>query len=182
MNGDSGPVGLLAMALVGLPPMLILLTALAPQYVERARALMRGRAWHSLLMGLVNTLFFGVLSLLAGAEFAPLAIVGAIALLVMLPLFLLVGLLVAAGFVGERVWLQVASRPGSLLGSLVLGTAVLGLAMLVPLFGWVLFFALIMTGLGAGILALFQGSRPLRAASPAPAEQVERQELPGGDE
>ncbi len=151
---------LLSMIIVGLPPMLILLTALAPGYVGRARAVMRGRPCRSFLLGLINFVFFAALSLLADVPFAPLAFVGIFALLIVLPLFLLVGLLVAAGIVGERVWLQIASRPGSLLGSLVLGILALGLTVLVPIFGWLLFLGLVMAGMGAAILALFQHTPP----------------------
>ena len=159
MNDSLGPICLSGMTIAGLPAMLVLLTALAPGYVERARAVMRDRPWRSFLLGLVNTLFFGALSLLTSADWAPVALVGGFSLIVVLPLFMVLGLLVAAGIVGERIWLQIASRPGSLLGSLVLGILVLGLTLLVPIFGWLLFLGLILSGLGAGILALFQRSR-----------------------
>jgi hypothetical protein len=84
MNEDFGCW--FAMGLVGLPPMLILLTALAPGYVERTRAVMRERPKRCFLLGLVNFLFFGGLSLLSEVPFAPVAIVGAISLIIVLPL------------------------------------------------------------------------------------------------
>lgn len=160
MNDSLGPICLSGMTIAGLPAMLVLLTALAPGYVERARAVMRDRPWRSFLLGLVNTLFFGALSLLTSADWAPVALVGGFSLIVVLPLFMVLGLLVTASIVGERIWLQIASRPGSLLGSLVLGILVLGMTLLVPIFGWLLFLGLTMVGLGAGILAIFQHSRP----------------------
>ncbi|MCP4538164.1 MAG: hypothetical protein GY832_13570 [Chloroflexi bacterium] len=156
MNDDSGFVCLLGMVIVGLPPMLILLTSLVPGYVERARAVMRARPGRSFLLGLVNLLFFGAVSLLSGVNFAPLALLGALALFFVLPLFLLMGLLIAAGIAGEQVWLQVTARSGSLLGSLLIGILALGLTILVPILGWLLFLGLVLAGLGAGIVALVQ--------------------------
>ncbi len=150
---------LLVMAIVGLPPMLILLTALAPGYVERTRAMMRKRPKRCFLLGLVNFLFFGGLSLLTEVDFELVELVGAISLVIVLPLFLLAGLLPAAGVVGEQLWLQIASRSGSLLGSLIVGVLILGLAMLVPIFGWLLFLGLTLTGLGAAITTLVQRKR-----------------------
>ncbi|MDY7077153.1 MAG: hypothetical protein SXV54_09540 [Chloroflexota bacterium] len=160
MNDDSGAICLLGMAIVGLPPMLILLTALVPGYVERARAVVQAQPRRSFALGLVNGLFFGALSLLTGAEWAPVTLIGGLSLVIVLPLFLVLGLLVAAGIAGERIWLQVTSRPGSLLGATVLGTLVLGLTLLVPILGWVLFLGLTLTGLGASIQALFRRPRP----------------------
>ncbi len=154
MNDDSGLFCLLGMAVVGLPPMLILLTSLAPGYVERARAVMRARPGRSFLLGLVNFMFFGAVSLLLGVSFRPVALLGALALFLVLPLFLLMGLLTATGIVGERVWLQITSRSSSLLGSLLIGTLALGLTVLVPIFGWLLLMGSILTGLGAAIVAL----------------------------
>ena len=159
-NNDGEVICWLGAAIVGLPAMLVLLTALVPGYVERARAVMRERPWRSFMLGLVNALFFAALSLLSGVDFAPVAFLGGFSLVVVLPLFLLAGLLVATGIAGERIWAQIASRPGTLLGSLVLGTLALGLTVLVPIFGWLLFLGLTLTGLGAGIMALFQRSRP----------------------
>jgi hypothetical protein len=164
---------ILGMVIVGLPPMLILLTAMAPGYVERARAVMRRRPGRSFLLGLVNFVFFAALSLLTGMNFAPVAFLGAFALVIVLPLFLLIGLLAAAGLAGERIWAQIASRPGTLLGSLVLGTFALGLTVLVPIFGWLLFLGLTLTGLGASILALFQRRQPEGEPQPTPPKPVD---------
>jgi len=173
MNEDLVPICFVGAAIVGLPAMLALLTALVPGYVERARAVMRERPGRSFLLGLVNFLFFGALSLLAGVKFAPAAVLGSLSLAVVLPLFLLAGLLVAAGIVGERVWLQIASRPGTLLGSLILGILGLGLTLLVPIFGWLLFLGLVLAGLGAAIPALVRRKQPEPAPSPPVAQPTE---------
>lgn len=168
MDGDLRPICLSGATIAGLPVMLVLLTALFPGYVERARTAMRERPGRSFLLGLVNFAFFTALSSLAGAGFAPLALLGAFSLVILLPLFLLTGLLIGGGIAGERIWLQIASRPGSLIGSLVVGVVTLGLTLLVPLFGWLLFLGVAITGLGAAILALVRGRRA--AEPPEPAE------------
>lgn len=166
MNNEGGPICILGMIIIGLPPMLILLTALVPSYVERARAIMRSRPGRSLLLGLVNFVFFVALSLLIDVNFAPAAFVGGVALLIVLPLFALMGLVIAAGITGEQIWLQITSRPGSLLGSLIIGITVLGLTGLVPIFGWLILFGLTLAGLGAAITALVQRKEKHPAALP----------------
>jgi len=166
MNGEVQFICMLGLIIVGLPAMLILLTALAPSYVERAREVMRSRPGRSLLLGLVNFLFFAALSVLVDVDFAPAAFAGVFALLIVLPLFVLIGLVIAAGITGEQIWLQIASRPGSLLGSLIIGIIVLGFTALVPIFGWLILMGLTSSGLGAAITALVQRKRP--QSEPAP--------------
>ena len=160
MDDTFIPVFLLILTVIGLPALLVLLSALIPDYVQRAQTVMRARPWRSLFLGLVNTVFFGVLALFAGSDFAPVVFLGGVSLFIVLPLCLLVGLLVATGIVGERVWTQLSSTPARLLKEQLLGIFILGPALLVPIFGWLLFLGLILSGLGAGILALFQRPRP----------------------
>jgi hypothetical protein len=165
MNDDGTGILLIGLAIAGLPAMLVVLTALLPGYVQRARSVMQARPGRSFLIGLANFVFFGVLVLLAEAPFPPVAFLGAFSLLIIVPTLLVVGLLIATGIVGERLWLQIAERSGSLLGSLIIGMATLGVALLVPILGWLLFLGLVLTGLGAAIIALIQRKRP--EASPA---------------
>lgn len=156
MNDINSALLIVCTTLAGLPALLVLVTILVPAYVERAKETMRSRPWRSLLLGLVNFVFFALLVLLTEARFALLALLGILSLTVALPLSLVAGLVVAAGCVGEELWLQAASRRASLLGSLLIGTLVLGPTLLVPVLGWIAFTGLVLAGLGAAITALFQ--------------------------
>lgn len=162
------------MSIVGLPAILVLLTTLVPDYVERARAVMQDRPWRSFLLGLVNFLFFGALAAsvawLIDINFVLGTIPGALSILIMLPLLLAAGLLASAGVVGERLWAHIASQSGrmiSLLRSLAVGIVIMGLMLLIPLFGWILFLGLVTSGLGAAIMALFHRKQP-QADPPLP--------------
>lgn len=151
--------------MLGAPAILILLTALAPGYVKRAREVMLKWPVRSFLLGLVNYLFFSALVLLTAIEFAPLQVIGGLSVLICLPLLSIIGLLAAAGVTGEKLWLQAASKPGTLLGSLIIGVLLLALVLIVPFVGWAIVFGLILTGLGACIIALVTaiGERVQRA-------------------
>jgi hypothetical protein len=154
-DNTLGVIVFLCAPTVGLPALLVLLTALAPGYVGRARDVMRRWPGRSFLLGLVNFAFFFALAMLANVKFVPLQIVGALSLLVALPILLTAGLLAAAGVVGERTWQQIASKPASLLGALAIGILAMGLALLMPIVGWIVFLGLAFTGAGAAIIALF---------------------------
>jgi hypothetical protein len=154
--------------MLGAPAILVLLTALTPSYVRRAREVMLKWPVRSFLLGLVNFLFFSALVVLTAIEFAPAQVVGVLSLLLCLPVLAIVGLLAAAGICGEKLWLQAASRPGTLLGSLIIGVLLLGLVLIVPFVGWAVVFALILAGLGASVIALVT----------AIAERVQRKQAP----
>jgi hypothetical protein len=141
--------------MVGAPAILVLLTALVPGYVRRAREVTLKWPVRSFLLGLVNFVFFSALVVLNAIEFVPARIIGATSILICLPILAIVGLLAAAGIVGEKLWLQVAAKPGTLLGSLIIGVLLLGLVLIVPFVGWGIVLALILAGLGASIIALF---------------------------
>jgi hypothetical protein len=170
--GEGGGFLLFVGTILGLPPMLILLTALLPGYVERARGVMRDRPGRSFLLGLLNLVFFGVLSMLVGVGFAPIALTGAFSAFVLLPVCMVLGLLIAAGFAGEQILLQVASRTGSLLGSVALGIVVLILSLLLPVVGFLVFVVLMTIGLGAAIFALFRRKQQ-EQPEPSAAEDLE---------
>jgi hypothetical protein len=154
-NDIIGVIMLLCAPTAGLPALLILLTALAPNYVERARDVMRRRSGRSFLLGLVNFAFFFAVALL-----------GALSALVALPILLIAGLLTATGVSGERVWQQITPKPVSLLGSQAIGILAMGLTLLAPIVGWMLFAGLVFTGLGASIIALFHRAQvPTKAST-----------------
>ena len=159
---------LLIGTILGLPPILILLTALMPGFVERARAVMRDRPGRSFLLGILNLGFFSVLMLLIDVGFGPIAFIGVLSVFVVLPICFVAGLWIAAGIVGERVWLQITSRSGSMLGSVALGIVVLILSLLFPIVGLLVFLVLMTIGLGAAITALFR-----RKQQPQPDPSVD---------
>jgi hypothetical protein len=165
-NDIIGVIMLLCAPTAGLPALLILLTALAPNYVERARDVMRRRSGRSFLLGLVNFAFFFAVALLANVELAPIQLIGALSALVALPILLIAGLLTATGVSGERVWQQITPKPVSLLGSQAIGILAMGLTLLAPIVGWMLFAGLVFTGLGASIIALFHRAQvPTKAST-----------------
>mgnify|MGYP006305218025 CR=1 FL=1 len=168
-NGDGGGILLVCMTLVGLPAMLVLLTVLLPSYVERTRDVMRRRPGRSFLLGLVNFVFFLAIALLVNVSFKPVALIGVLSLFIALPVSLSAGLLGATTIAGDRLWRQLAAKQASLMGALALGIPLLGLTLLVPILGWLLFLGLVLAGLGAAIIALAKGLfERLRKNEPQP--------------
>ena len=177
--GNSDGTGLVLLwicaTMLGAPAILVLLTALAPKYVARAREVMLKRPVRSFFLGLVNFVFFSALVLLGSIEFAPAQVAGLLSLIVCLPVLAIVGLVAAAGVCGEKLWLQAASKPGTLLGSLVIGILLLALVLIVPFVGWTIVFGLILAGLGASIIALVTAvvERVRQARTPVDAVAVD---------
>lgn len=155
-NGDGAGILLLCSTMVGLPAVLILTTVLMPCYVRRAQGVMRKWPGRSFLLGLVNLVFFFAIALLANVNFAPIKLIGGLSLLIIMPFLLAIGLLIAAAVAGDQLWQQIASKPAALIGAVVLGIPLLGLTLLAPILGWIAFLAVVCTGLGASIIALFQ--------------------------
>ena len=88
-----------------------------------------------------------------------------------LPLMIIAGLATAAGIVGERVLAFLTERPGTRLGTLVIGIMCLGFSALLPVFGWLVLAILLMTGFGAALLALLRrnGTIPVEPGLNVPA-------------
>lgn len=180
-NGSGLALIWMCATMAGAPAVLVLLTALVPGYIRRAREVMLRWPVRSFLLGLVNFAFFSALVVLNAIEFVPVQLIGAISILMCLPILSIVGLLAAAGIVGEKLWLQVAARPGTLLGSLIIGVLLLGLVLIVPIVGWGIVLVLVLTGLGASIIALATaiGERLRRKNAPAEvAATAESEESP----
>jgi hypothetical protein len=155
-NDIIGLIMLLCAPTAGVPALLILLTALVPNYAKRARGVMHKWPGRSFLLGLVNFAFFFAIALLANIKFVPIQLIGALSVLIALPILLTSGLLTATGVAGERIWQQITSKPARLVGSLIIGTLAMGLTLFAPIIGWMLFLGLVFTGLGASIIALFR--------------------------
>jgi hypothetical protein len=190
-NSDRSGLSLLCATMIGLPAMLVLLTALVPGYVRRTHDVIRKWPGRSFMLGLVNFVFFLALAMLVNfaarvnghlvsASFL-MTVIGAFSLFLILPLVLSVGLLAAAGIVGDRLWQQIASKPASLVGSLALGVPLMVLTLLVPILGWLLFLGLVLAGLGAAVIALgqvivdrFRGNRTSQEPVPPMAEPIDQ--------
>jgi len=158
--------------LCGFPMLLVLVTALVPTYFDRARRIVYTHTWQSFLLGLVNFVFFLAIGAVFGeSAFAPLKAIAVLSLLVLLPLMTVAGLAAASGVAGERVLNFLAERPGTPLGTLVIGIVCLGLSALLPIIGWLVLAILLMTGFGAALLALFQrnGTIPVESRPEASA-------------
>jgi hypothetical protein len=158
--------------MTGLPATLVLLTTLAPDYVRRARTVVRQRPGQSFLLGLINFLFFPTLFALPralGLRDAVTALVITLTTVALLP-FILMGAAIVIGVVGEQLLSQTVSRPGSLLGSLAAGIVMFALTALVPLVGWALLLGLVVAGMGAAMIVFVQQTRK---PSPAVDEALE---------
>jgi hypothetical protein len=162
-------LGVLALG-VGLAALLLLCDVAFPNLVARARRNVERMPLRSLLVGLVNFSFFGLIAaaLLSGDESAR-----ALGLLVgtVLLSFVALGLAAVAQLVGERLWPDDPSAVRRLLA----GAATLELAALVPLVGWFAVTALAgLLGYGAVVIAL------VRRRPPAAGEELrtENQEPP----
>jgi hypothetical protein len=157
MRGDAGTLLLVLIGIPGLISLLTLLTVLFPRVVRaalRAAAVTPGR---SFLLGLVNLLFLGVLTVVfsaagegGGAGRGILQIL-AIPPAVALSSGLLLGLAAVSVLIGDRI----ASQRGPI-AQAVLGSACVLLASATPFLGWLLFFPYVaLLGLGALVIGLF---------------------------
>jgi hypothetical protein len=157
MRGDAGT---LLVVLFGTPcsiALLTLLTVLFPRVVRGAQRAAAATPGRSFLLGVVNLLFLGVLTMVFAAAgerggagraiFQILAIPPAVAL----GSGLLLGLAAISALIGERI----ASHRGAI-AQAILGSASMLLASLTPLLGWLLFFPYVaLLGLGGLVIGLF---------------------------
>ncbi len=142
---------------------------LLPEPVEKTRANLENTPGRSLLLGLVNFIFFAVLALAffwlseqAGSGIGGIFMFVAAIIIVGVAIFALFGLSAFAKLLGERI--GNAKTPFT---SHLRGGALLLLAALSPYIGWFLFLPLILwAGFGASISAL------LRRKKAAPVEEV----------
>lgn len=156
--GGLALVVLLSVLLVSIVAFGVLCQALLPELMARGSLNLTTRPFRSALVGLINVLFFGLLALALVATRRPLirllgTIVGVLVLGVVS-----VGIVVVGRVVGERL------RPdGEPIRQQVLGTAALGLSMLLPVVGWYLVTVLAgLSGSGAFILGAVWRSPPAR--------------------
>ena len=148
-------LGVLAFGL-GLAALLLLCDVAFPNLVGRARQNAEGMPLRSLLVGLINLSFFGLLAfaLLSGDQGAK--VLGLLVGTLLLS-FVALGLAAVARLVGERL------RPNdpSAVRRLLAGAVTLELAALVPLVGWFAVTALAgLLGYGAVVIALVRRRRP----------------------
>jgi hypothetical protein len=150
------PFNFVLIALVigaGLAALTVLGNTLLPDFVRRGRDNATQHFWRAFLIGFVNLLFFGVITLaLTRAQIGLLKVVGVIVATVLLA-FLVVGASIVARIVGEKL------RPNdaSVTKQVLAGIVTIELAELFPLVGWIVVpLVAASTGLGAVILTLFQ--------------------------
>lgn len=157
---------LLVVVLFGTASLLALFAALAlllPAPIKAVRAVLERSSGRSLLLGLVNFLFFGLLATLGvwlaervgGLPAAVFVLVSAVIALAVAVLTLL-GLLALADLLGSRI-----GGPATQFNNMLRGGGLLLLAALAPYLGWFLFAPLASwTGLGASIQALVLRRKP----------------------
>jgi len=135
------------------------LSLLIPTPIEKARTYLENSSGRSLLLGVVNFIFFGVLAALfiSLAERAGDILGGILALLtgiiiVGFAIFAIIGLTAFATLLGERI-----DGGKTAFTSNLRGGALLVLASLAPYVGWFIFLPLILwAGFGAAISALLR--------------------------
>jgi hypothetical protein len=170
--------------LCGFPMLLILVTALMPDYFKRTKSIVSTRPWQSFFLGLVNfVFFFTIAAVFAESPFVPLKAMAILSVFIVLPLMTVIGLATAASIAGERVLALLTERTGTPLGRLLVGIVSLGISALLPIIGWVVLIVLFMTGFGAALLALFRrnGAIPVDSQSESPVA-LETPEIPVGPE
>lgn len=168
-------LGFLILCIVlGLPALMVLTAALVPDYIIRAQTILKKRPRRSFLVGLVNAAFFVALAfVLVSPNIEALNIIGGFIGVIVLPLFIVVGLLIAAACIGERIGLICSKRQSTLLRQLLIGTVVVIPALIVPIFGWLVVLIILLIGLGAGILTLFQRSEETKKITESSVEEVQ---------
>ncbi len=127
----------------------------------------------SLLLGLTNFVFFLAIAAVFGdSALVPLKAMAVLSLFFVLPLMTVAGLATAAAVVGERVLALLTERPGTPLGTLIIGIICLGLSALFPLVGWLVLAILLIMGFGAALLALVRrnGAIPVATRPEAPTK------------
>lgn len=136
----------------GLTALITVGAALLPALVERARANVERLPVRSFLVGLVNALFFGLISLaLLSAGEGP-SLLGLIVGSVLL-LYIALGLAAVADLLADRLGLHELPP----LRRRILGALALQLAALTPIVGWVMVPTLAgLTGYGAIVIAIVQ--------------------------
>ena len=144
-------LGLIALS-IGLAALLLLCEIAFPQLVARTRRNAERMPIRSIVVGLINMVFFGLIAtaLLSGDDGS--RVLGLIVATILLS-FVAVGLAAVAQLLGERL------RPDdpSAVRRLLAGAATLELAALVPLVGWFAVPALAgLLGYGALVIALVQ--------------------------
>jgi hypothetical protein len=151
---------LLPLFLVSLPILFVVQETMLPDLLERSRAHLDGVPRRSLLVGLINGLFFLVLAVILGnSGVGLLALLGLLLTLALL-LLTVVGLGVLAGTVGRRVF-ALWERPASPAARLLVGSVALEALLFVPLVGWLVLIGLGLSGFGAVLLALWRRRRPM---------------------
>lgn len=146
---------------------------LAPRFAARAAAAVTGSPWRSLGLGLLLVLVIPLVAVLLVLTL--LGIPFALALLAFYPLLTMLGFVVAAVALGQRLARGLRSAPVEPLPSVVtvppkptFGLAALGLLVLMlvgwlPFVGWLLLAVATLAGLGAVVLAIARA----RSAQPA---------------
>ncbi len=149
---------------IGIAALTVLLDVLMPALIRRARANAAKMPVRSAIVGLVNSVFFGIITiaLFSIADQAEadgggglLRLIG-ILVLVGLTAFLALGITAIARWLGERLMPE-ASAPRQMLA----GILTLEFASLAPIVGWILVpLVTVLTGYGAVILALIWRKQP----------------------
>ncbi len=174
-----GLVILIAVLDVSLGALFILIQALFSGYVQRACLNAERMPIRSFIVGLVNFLFFGLITLALfgisnGLEFSRLRVL----IFILRPIAVLLGLLllcfIALGFtvMARLVGQRISAADTSAVRTIIIGTLTLELSTLVPVIGWFLVPLLAgLTGLGAAIIALVW--RRLPTADQRPLAEIQ---------
>lgn len=159
MQPNFGLLLLIVFGGTGLISMLIVLNLLLPESVESTQALLEASLGRSLLLGVVNFVFVGLLDLLiawlgamAGKVAGGILVALAVVITLALGLLAILGLSAMTRLVGERTGSARSPVAAQLRGGILLF-----LAGLTPFLGWFVFTPVVVwTGLGAAIQTVFK--------------------------
>jgi hypothetical protein len=150
---------ILLLLIAGLISYFLVVNALFPSRVTRARSLAQSMPGRSFGIGLVNFLFFAVIALVllsvaenAGPFIKGVLTIPAMIIIVFLAIALSLGLAAMSSLIGERIFPDL-----SISKQTIGGTACLSLACALPFVGWFLLLPYVgLTGIGAVILGFLQ--------------------------
>ena len=152
---------------------MVLIAAAAPGFVRREREAARGGMRRCFLWGLVFVANAVLVAALLALVDGIIGRVLALAVMVSLLVVSLAGLAAVVGVVGKRVLASADRHAPSALAEIAVGTLVVFVTAIIPVFGWLVFAVALLTGIGAFLESAVEDFRPTRAAAPLPAPSAE---------
>lgn len=149
-------------------PMALVLQAVFPQFLRRTSECLERGPWSSLMVGVLGVLILWLASHVAGQAHGLGKFLGSLAS-IGLAVVAVFGSAAAYRLLGSRMYFSMNSpRADQAFPSTLLGGVVLGMAVLLPVLGWLVFAVVLTMGLGAGLIVLLAKKPKPPVVSPTP--------------